>query len=625
MKERGRRGAKRGIDHAPQCSFGACAVSGHPWRNAAIALLLGLISLLGFRSTHAQTAATDSQHRDPILLSGVKEPEEMRVEPRPTPVPTEPERMLAVETKGGTKMSDPATLLPALNRVLAKFPDYSDGYAMRAGSLCAGSDPAAILADINSALKYVDNSRVKESAASLLSMRAKIEHSDGNDADALADLENAINANLTGADKFVNSGATAPEKTAGTCTWTEPDMDALVQRFPSDYRPYVLRGLYFRFFTNFTDDETLRKRALDEFRKAAEEKPDSALPHYFAASAILKWSFFKQANMSDQQRQAFYRAPLDELDEALMLNAKLLPALRDRASIYLHLNQFRNAIQDYNRYLEVDPDDAGALDGRGHAELELGKTREAIDDFGKTIRVQKGSDGAEYETRADAYIKDAQWNLAIKDLTAAISLQTGNQVLLMNVGQFRALYPEYKAASDEAVARKLNQTFFPNIKYKDFSQRFLQTNNGWALDPDIYLKRSSAYLGAGDWHSAAVDFRRAETGAPNFSKLIDDERWGEVVRQRNGRVYIDMKTFDDGRSASAKVWIKEAQSSGDDAGPYSLQQYELNCGTRQIRATSVADYDASGKLTGSHEGERWASVVPETLGETLYNGVCRSH
>jgi len=600
-------------------------MSGYPWRNAAIALLVGSVSLLGFQSAHAQTAATEGQHRDPILVSGVKEPEEMRVEPRPATVPSEPERMLAVETHGGTKMNDPAILLPALNRVLAKFPDYSDGYAMRAGSLCSGSDRAAILADINSALKYVDNSRVKESAASLLSMRAKIEHLNGNDADALADLENAINANLKGADKFVNSGATAPENTAGTCTWTEPDMDALVQRFPSDYRPYVLRGLYFGFFTNFNDDDTLRKRALDEFRKAAEAKPDSALPHYFAASAILKWSFFNQASMSDQQRQAFYRAPLDELDKALALNTKLSPALSDRASIYLHLNQFQNAITDYNRYLEIDPDNAGALDGRGHAELELGKTREAIDDFGKTIGVQKGSDGAEYETRADAYMKDGQWDLAIKDLTAAISLQTGNQVLLMNIGQFRALYPEYKAASDDAVARKLNQTFFPNIKYEDFAKQFLQTNHGWALDPDIYLKRSSAYLGAGNWHMASVDFRRAEDGAPNFSKMLDDERWGEVAPQQNGRVYIDMKTFDDDRSASAKVWIKQVQGSGDDTGPYSLRQFELNCGMRRIRAISVADYDASGKLTGSHEGERWESVVPQTLGETLYNGVCRTH
>jgi hypothetical protein len=39
-------------------------------------------------------------------------------------------------------------------------------------------------------------------------------------------------------------------------------------------------------------------------------------------------------------------------------------------------------------------------------------------------------------------------------------------VLLSNIKQFRAIYPEYKTASDEAVARKLNQTFFPNMKYE---------------------------------------------------------------------------------------------------------------------------------------------------------------
>jgi tetratricopeptide (TPR) repeat protein len=273
--------------------------------------------------------------------------------------------------------------------------------------------------------------------------------------------------------------------------------------------------------------------------------------------------------------------------------------------------------------LEIDPDDAGALDGRGHAEMELGKLSAAIDDFGKTISVQKGTDGAEYETRADAYMKNEEWDLAIKDLTTAISLQTGSQVQLMSISQFRAIYPEYKAASDEAIARKLNQTFFPNIKYADFSKRFLQTNNGWALDPELYVKRASAYLGAGDWHSAAVDFRRAENGAPDFSKLLDDERWGEIAPQQHGRVYIDMKTFDDDRSASATVWIKKVQSSGDDTGPYSLRQFELNCSLRQIRTVSIADYDASGQFTGSREGGTWESIFPQTLGETIYNGVCR--
>src|SRR5262249_14799791 len=113
-----------------------------------VTLLLGLIALQ-LQTTHAQTTAIEVQHRAPILVSGVKEPEEMRVGPRPTTVPSDPEKMLAAETKSGAKMSDPAVLLPALNRVLARFPDYTDGYAMRAGLLCSGNDRTAILTDIN--------------------------------------------------------------------------------------------------------------------------------------------------------------------------------------------------------------------------------------------------------------------------------------------------------------------------------------------------------------------------------------------------------------------------------------------------------------------------------------------
>jgi tetratricopeptide (TPR) repeat protein len=601
------------------------AVTAHPYRNAAISLLFGVVSLFEYDMTHARTAAApEGQHRAPIHVPGIREPEEMRAVPRPISIPSEPERMLAIETTSGAKMKDPATLLPALNRVLAKFPDYSDGYAMRAlALLCSSGDRMAALADINSALKYLDSSRVKESATQLLSMRAKIEQGNGDYAHALTDLESAITADLVRAEKFTNSGAIAPEKTAKPCTWTEPDMDAFVEHFPHDYRSYMLRGLYFIFFTNFNADPTLRKRTIDDYEKAAEIKGDSALPHYFAAKAFLKWSFVKQASMSDEQRIAFYRAPLDELDKALQRDPKLLPALSDRANIYLHLNQFQNAIRDYDRYLEIDPNNAGALDGRGHAKIGLGKLREAIDDFGKTISVQNGSDSAEYETRADAYLKNEEWHLAIKDLTTVISRQIGSQLLLMNISQFRAIYPEYKVASDEAVALKLNQTFLPNIKYEDFSKSFLQTNHGWALDPGIYLKRSRAYLSAGNWHRAAIDYRRAENAAPDFSKSIDDDRWGEVARRQSARVYIDLKTFDDDPNVPAKMWIKEVQVSDGDMGPYALEEYELNCSARRIRATSIANYDASGELIGHHEGGTWNSIVPETIGETLYNGVCR--
>ena len=54
--------------------------------------------------------------------------------------PTEPERMLGDAMKQTQGNNDPNALLPALNRILAKYPDYGDGYAMRLGSLCSGKD-----------------------------------------------------------------------------------------------------------------------------------------------------------------------------------------------------------------------------------------------------------------------------------------------------------------------------------------------------------------------------------------------------------------------------------------------------------------------------------------------------
>jgi hypothetical protein len=76
------------------------------------------------------------------------------------------------------------------------------------------------------------------------------------------------------------------------------------------------------------------------------------------------------------------------------------------------------------------------------------------------------------------------------------------------------------------------------------------------------------------------------------------------------------------RRQSVNLWIKEVRR---DNGPYSVEQFELNCGARQLRMVSSAEYDAAGNFTGSHQGSEWTSIVPETLGENLYDGVCRAN
>jgi tetratricopeptide (TPR) repeat protein len=285
-----------------------------------------------------------------------------------------------------------------------------------------------------------------------------------------------------------------------------------------------------------------------------------------------------QLGWGDAERDKLDYELLREYDKALLLDPDLLPALEGRALARFHLKQWQKAISDYDKILSLNPQDATIYNDRGLAKMQLGRSYEAISDFSVAIKTNtREFQAVRYENRADAYMKTQQWGLAIHDLTTAISLQIGGMVLLSNINQFRALYPEYQTVADEAIARKLNQTFDPDIKYEGFSERFL---HGRAMPstliPDLFLKRSDAYLKTGNWRLASIDFRRAVNGFPDYANVVD--RWREIDQSADETSYIDMKTFDDAHSGAIKLWIKQARGTSETMGPYALQQFELNCG-----------------------------------------------
>jgi tetratricopeptide (TPR) repeat protein len=592
-------------------------------------LAFGLKALL-LIATSALANHTVTAQQHPILIPGAQEPKELLVEPFPMSKfePTVPERMLgeALETSDTSK---PATLLPALNQVLAQYPDFTDGYFMRAFALCdAGSDRTAISADLNRAINSINSSRTgKESFASLLATRAKIEYLSGDYATAITDLEQALRSDLGRALEFSNSGGVKPEKTGPMCVWTEPDLDTLVQRFAGDYRPYMFRGLYHGFFLFFEQDEKAKlsslSRAFEDFNAAAKINPRSVLPHLFKAEVFSRTFGLQMMNIYNPQHDALNSKMINLLDETLAIDPDNVWALKERALMYSHLKRWRQAITDYDKALVLDPKDFATLNDRALAKIEIGDTQAAILDLDEVIRNKERQlhHSESYQARADAYMKTRQWDLAVRDLTTAISLEIGGQVLLGNINQFRALYPEYRTATDEAVARKLQQTFYPNMKYEDFADRFLHKNGSFGFPDfviaDLYLKRLDASLRAGDWHAAKLDFRRAGRGYLSYPDAID--RWREIGPPMNARLYIDMKTFNAERREAVTVWVKQAR---DETGPYSVQQFELNCGARRTRILSSANYDSAGNFTGGRQGGDWAAIVPETLGEILYDGAC---
>jgi hypothetical protein len=258
----------------------------------------------------------------------------------------------------------------------------------------------------------------------------------------------------------------------------------------------------------------------------------------------------------------------------------------------------------------------------GQAKMLSLSPYEAISDFTDAIKLEGREllKSSAYKGRADAYMQTREWDLAIKDLSTAISLQIAGSGI-GNVSQFRAIYPEYGAASDEAIAQKLNQTFYPDIKYEDFLAHFLTGHPlSSTLIPELYIKRSDAYLRKGDWRSALIDFRRATNGFPDYAVGID--RWRQFGETYNTHAYVDMENFDDARDGSVKLWIKQAHGGNDARGPYELYRFELNCSAEKIRTLSWAEYDASGTLVKSGEGGRWGSIWPETLGKILEDGAC---
>jgi tetratricopeptide (TPR) repeat protein len=391
----------------------------------------------------------------------------------------------------------------------------------------------------------------------------------------------------------------------------------------------MFRALYDGFFITFEEDEKkqdLLNRTFADLNTAAKMNPSSVLPRLFKAEIFERTFGLSMMNTYNPRSSELNKTMLGLLNDTIAIDPNNVWALSERAGIYHYLQKWRQAIADYDRVLALDPGNFTELNDRALAKMQIGEIYEAISDLSTVIKDKKRElqHSDSYEARADAYMKTRQWDLAIRDLTTAISLQIGGQVLLANIDQFRTLYPEYRTATDEAIARKLQQTFFPNMSYENFSEGFLHKNGSFRF-PDfvigeLYVKRMDAYLRKGNWHAANLDFKRAERGYPNATDAID--RWRQFNQTSDTHSYVDMETFDVTAGGSVKLWIKEAPGESDAPGPYKLFRFELNCSAEQIRTLSWAEYDASGNLIRSGEGGRWRGVVPDTLGEILEHGTC---
>jgi tetratricopeptide (TPR) repeat protein len=543
--------------------------------------------------------------------------------PPPEPYVPDPLDNEFFDTLKGVKNEFTRENVGPLEAFVAKHPDYPQGlYMLAQAEACSLTPPDfdKALSDLNKVLTLNDRSErgVKDQEA--LSIIAKIELSRGDAVTALKTMSSAMMHDLDSSDDIFQLDGIKPQVSAKFCVWSLPDIGALKRVAAHDWRPIAMEGLYYKFFTRF--DEAYYPQAEALFEKAIQADPHAAIPVYLLGTTFAKAGFMSlKAMKSDAYRDEQRTRSIQIFTKAIALDPRFSLAYAARAEEHLNLKQDALAISDFSKVLSLSPDNTTAHSDRGLAELELHQYADAISDFDAALDKEKPGNvyvPQLYVNRGDAYLGLRNPRRAIEDYTSSIRARLRTQISLLNLRQFRALYPEYDSLSDDDVLGKIAGQFVYGADTSAFKKMIRDNDGKWAasLVNELYEKRGSVYIGLGDFRRGILDYQRIFKGMPDFASST--ERWQPLGEFGHAEQYfLDVKASELSRDKMPLIWVKAESSKA-----MEVMAFNIDCSGHQMRQSSSTKYDQNKAIIGSTGQGDWFPLTPDTLGEQLWNGVC---
>lgn len=247
---------------------------------------------------------------------------------------------------------------------------------------------------------------------------------------------------------------------------------------------------------------------------------------------------------------------IPDFDKALELDPNNADAYRLRGVYYANLGQYAQALQDLNKAIELNSNDESAHYNRAIVYSNLKQYEQAIQDLNQAIKVYPYSDEAfAYYNRGDAYRHLKQYEQAIKDFDKAIELDPNdtNSYNLRGLCYFE-LKQHYLAITDFNKAIKLNPNdaalyFHRGVNYLELAKppegtfkNFDKSKGECALqdftqaiklDPNY----ADAYLGRGWSYSILSSYKKAIADFNKYIELVPDN--AEAYRLR-GYCYSEL-------------------------------------------------------------------------------------
>ena len=522
------------------------------------ALCCARMFLVTTTSAQSATPSQNFHYKSDVRLQHVVEPPELAGESAPVPPRPSPAALQFMQSKAITA-ADPhnvTTLAPAIREItelIGLEPTNSDFYFLRASLSCyARANSAEILDDISRSISLHQQST--STAYSTLrdhyALKAKIEFEAGHFENSMRDLDAAIATDYDDAQQVFNDGKVKPTQTAQPCVWTEADFDTLERRFPQDYRPSMYRGLYLTFFYSFDLDSDYSP-VLEAYHRAATLNPRTPLPELFIGDLYIIGRLGGMLSRKNAQclddvvprtpsclaLDELHRSGVRSLTQAIALDPNFGPAYAVRAIAFSKLKEYRQAVRDYDKVLELKPTREAeriSYNDRGLVKVSLGDYQSAIMDFTQSIAIGCKENCGSYDNRADAYLKLHNYPKAIEDISASIKETLLYALFLMNIDQFRRVYPEYDSVPDDALCERLRALFFPAMSYADFAKQFLIDAKEFqsTILPDLYLKRGDAYAALKQTQKANKEYDRVSHAFPEQAAFYFVEQNGKRIRKR---------------------------------------------------------------------------------------------
>jgi protein O-mannosyl-transferase len=201
-------------------------------------------------------------------------------------------------------------------------------------------------------------------------------------------------------------------------------------------------------------------------------------------------------------------------------------AYNNRGVSFASLKEYRKALDDYNKAIEINPKNAEAYNNKGVSLSNLKEFKEALSNYNKAIQFRPNYQDA-YYNRANAYISLENPENAIKDYDRALTLNPNHSGALNNRGLAKRLVKDLNGAMDDfnrviqlypQNAEAYSNRSLARFDLKDFSGAEEDSRKALELNPgmkDASMQSGNAKVLQKDFPGAIIEYTRVLDQDPN--------------------------------------------------------------------------------------------------------------